>query len=160
MHLTLIQDFFVVTISTNFMDGRGYKCRYEMSSYGNKVDAFPYPKRAYGVNRSRIADFFGGTSEVYYHPYDACPKKNCNWYYDTLLTNYQLKGYSYDTVRVFKLAGDNSFPEEMPLSGGGPSVYYFAKNYGLIKLYHEGFLLKDGSAYKESWNLIRKKIVQ
>ena len=53
-----------------------------------------------------------------------------------------------------------SFPEEKPLSGGGSSVYYFAKNHGLIKLYHEGFLLKDGSAYKESWNLIRKKIVQ
>jgi len=160
MHLTLIQDFFVVTISTNFVDGRGYKCRYEMSSDGNKVDAFPYPKRSYGVERSRIADFFGGTQEVYYHPYDACPKKDCYWYYDTLLTNYQLKGYSYDTVRVFKLAGDNSFPQERPLSGEGPSVYYFAKNYGLIKLYHEGFLLKDGSAYNESWNLIRKKIVQ
>jgi hypothetical protein len=71
-----------------------------------------------------------------------------------------LNGYSYDTVRVFKLAGDNSFPQDRPLSGEGPSVYYFAKNYGLIKLYHEGFLLKDGSAYKESWNLIRKKIVQ
>jgi hypothetical protein len=160
MHLTLIQDFFVVTISTNFVDGLGYKCRYEMSSNGNKVDAFPYPKRAYGVNRSRIADFFGGTSEVYYHPYDACPKKNCDWYYDTVLTNYQLKGYSYDTVRVFKVTNDRSFPEIEPLSGRGDSWYYFAKNHGLIKLYNEGFLLKDGSVFKESWNLIRKKIVQ
>ena len=160
MHLTLIQDFFVVTISTNFVDGLGYKCRYEMSSFGNKVDAFPYPKRSYGVERSRIADFFGGTQEVYYHPYDACPKKDCYWYYDTLLTNYQLKGYSYDTVRVFKLAGDASFPEVKPLSGSGPSWYYFAKNQGLIKIYNEGSLLYDKTKYNQSWNLIRKKIVQ
>lgn len=160
MHLTLIQDFFVVTMSTNFVDGQGYKCSYEMSSYGNKVDAFPYPKRVYQVERSRIAQFFGGTSVVYVHPYNLCPKKNCNWYYDTLLTNYQLKGYSYDTVRVFKVTNDLSFPEVKKLSGRGDSWYYFAKNHGLIKLYNEGFLLKDGSVFKESWNLIRKKIVQ
>jgi hypothetical protein len=131
-----------------------------MSSFGNKVDAFPSPGRAYQVERSRIADFFGGTQEVYHHPYDLCPKKNCDWYYDTLLTNYQLKGYSYDTVRVFKVTNDRSFPEIEPLSGRGDSWYYFAKNHGLIKLYNEGFLLKDGSVFKESWNLIRKKIVQ
>ena len=29
-HITLIQDFFIVNISTNFVDGLGYKCRYEM----------------------------------------------------------------------------------------------------------------------------------
>ena len=61
---------------------------------------------------------------------------------------------------MFKVANDRSFPEIEPLSGRGDSWYYFAKNHGLIKLYNEGFLLKDGSAYKESWNLIRKKIVQ
>ena len=159
-HITLIQDFFIVNISTNFVDGLGYKCRYKMSSDGNKVDAFPSPRRAYQVERSRIADFFGGTQVVYHHPYDGCPKKDCNWYLDTTLTNYQLKGYSYDTVRVFKLAGDLSFPEVKPLSGSGPSWYYFAKNQGLIKIYHEGHLLYDKTKYNESWDLIRKKIVQ
>ena len=79
-HITLIQDFFIVNMSTNFVDGRGYKCRYEMSSFGNLVDAFPTPGRAYQVKRSRIVDFFGGTSVVFDQPYDGCSKKNCDWY--------------------------------------------------------------------------------
>ena len=53
-----------------------------------------------------------------------------------------------------------SFPEVRPLSGNGPSWYFLAKNHGLIKIYHEGHLLIDQTKYNESWDLIRKKIIQ
>jgi hypothetical protein len=160
-HITLIQDFFEMNIATNFIDGYGNNPRWKVSSWGNRVNAYPEPKRAYQVDKTKKAINTGGTSTVYYHSYNLCPNKDCWYFYDTLLTKYELNGAVYDTVRVFRVGADWAFQESrIPSLSGGLSDYYYAKNVGLIKLYNKNYRLSDGVPLNQTWSLIRKKIIQ
>lgn len=160
-HITLIQEYFQVNITSNFTDGWGEKCKWEVYSNGQNVDAYPSPDRAYQVEKHKIANITGGTSTVFYHPFNLCPKKNCFYYYDTLLVNYELNSTVYDTVTVFRVGRDISFQEsKIPSNGTGKSDYYYAKNVGLIKIYNQGHRASDQQPLNQSWNLIRKSIIQ
>lgn len=160
-HITLKQEYFEIYIASNFVDGLGEKPRYKVYSWGNKVNAFPGPYRAYQVERDKTAPTTGGSSVVYHHSYKSCPKRNCYYYYDTLLVNYKLNNSVYDTVRVFRVNQDFAFPEsKIPSQGSGKSDYYIAKHVGIIKIYNTGHRLADGAPLNQAWSLIRKKIVQ
>ena len=157
-HITLIQEYFEMTIATNFIDGYGDNPRWKVSSWGQKVNAYPYPDYAYVARRSKIAIKTGGTSAVFGKPYYTSDKKEV--YQINLLTNYDLNGTNYDTVRVFRIGADRcGFQSKIP-TANGTSDYYFAKNFGLVKIYNMSFRASDGVPLNQTWSLIRKKIVQ
>lgn len=158
-HITLIQDFFEMNIATNFIDGYGDNPRWKVSSWGQKVNAYPYPDYAYVAERTKTAIKTGGTAKVYRRPYYTT--SNYSVYQISLLTNYDLNGTNYDTVRVFRVGADWSFPQsKIPSLDGGKSDYFYAKNVGLIKIYNPSFRVSDGVPLNQTWSLIRKKIVQ
>jgi hypothetical protein len=159
-HITLKQEFFEMYIATNFIDGYGDNPRWKLYSWGNRVNAFPSPQRAYQIEKSKIANNTGGESTIYYNPYNLCSKKDCFYYFDTTYNDYELNGSTYDTVRVFHVGADRcGFQSKIP-TADGKSDYYFAKNYGLIKLYNMSFKASNGTPINQTWSLIRKNIVQ
>ena len=158
-HITLIQDFFEMNIATNFIDGYGDNPRWKVSSWGQKVNAFPTPDYAYITRKTKKANNTGGTAAVYGRPYYTSDKKEV--YQINLLTNYELNGAVYDTVRVFRVGADRAFPQsKIPSGSSAKSDYYYAKNIGLIKIYNTSFRVSDGVPLNQTWSLIRKKIIQ
>ncbi len=157
-HITLKQEFFEMYIATNFIDGYGDNPRWKVSSWGQKVNAYPSPDYAYVARKTKTANKTGGTAEVYRKPYYTT--SNYPVYQISLLTNYELNGSTYDTVRVFHVGADRcGFQSKIP-TADGKSDYYFAKNYGLIKLYNMSFKASNGTPINQTWSLIRKNIVQ
>lgn len=160
-HITLIQETLWTFIASNFVDGWGRQNKFEIYTSGQNVNAYPYPTSAYQFEKSKKNSSSSHSNTVYYQPLNLCPKKNCFYYYDTTLTNYSLNGFTYDTVRVFRVNGDAVFQESNQLTiGGGKSDYYYAKNIGLIKVFHDSYHTDNKTPYKQSWNLIRKNIIQ
>ena len=145
-------------IATNFIDGYGDNPRWKVSSWGQKVNAYPSPDYAYVARKTKTANKTGGTAAVYGKPYYMSDKKEV--FQISLLTNYELNGSTYDTVRVFHVGADRcGFQSKIP-TADGKSDYYFAKNYGLIKLYNMSFKASNGTPINQTWSLIRKNIVQ
>ena len=158
-HITLKQEFFEMSIATNFIDGYGDNPRWKVSSWGQKVNAYPSPDYAYVARKTKTANKTGGTAEVYRKPYYTT--SNFSVYQINLLTNYELNGATYDTVRVFRVGADWCFPQsKIPSLDGGNSDYYYAKNVGVIKIYNPSYRVSDGVPLNQTWSLIRKNIVQ
>jgi hypothetical protein len=158
-HITLKQEFFEMYIATNFIDGYGDNPRWKVSSWGQKVNAYPSPDYAYVARKTKTANKTGGTAAVYGKPYYMSDKKEV--FQISLLTNYELNGSTYDTVRVFRVGADWCFPQsKIPSLDGGNSDYYYAKNVGVIKIYNPSYRVSDGVPLNQTWSLIRKNIVQ
>ena len=157
-HITLIQDFFEMNIATNFIDGYGDNPRWKVSSWGASVNGYPSITQGYLVSKTKKANTTGSTCDVFIKPYYT--GSNHSVYQISLLTNYDLNGTNYDTVRVFRVGADRcGFQSKIP-TANGTSDYYFAKNFGLIKIYNMSFRASDGVPLNQTWSLIRKKIVQ
>ena|GEM_PF-1256519 len=159
-HITLIQETFSMRIRSNFKDGWGSVNYFDIYSNGQRVNAYPYPKKAYVFKRTKVPNIIKGpsTGDVFGFPYYTSPAKTV--YQDSLIINYQLKGVTYDTVRVFVVGSGESIMQEPSLRtfGGGAKVYY-AKGVGVIKVYQDTYAANN-IPMKHSWNLIRKKIIQ
>jgi len=158
-HITLKQEYFEMYIASNFVDGFGENPSWKVFALGQKVNAYPYPDYAYVARKTKEAVNSGGTSAVYARPYYTSDKKEV--YQINLLTNLELNGFTYDTVRVFRVPADRAFPQsKIPIFSGAKSDYYIAKNVGVIKIYNMSFRVADDVPINQTWSLIRKKIVQ
>jgi hypothetical protein len=157
-HITLKQEFFEMYIATNFIDGYGDNPRWKLYSWGASVNGYPAITPGYLVEKNKKAISTGSTSDIFVKPYYTA--SNHTVYQINLLTNYELNGSTYDTVRVFHVGADRcGFQSKIP-TADGKSDYYFAKNYGLIKLYNMSFKASNGTPINQTWSLIRKNIVQ
>jgi hypothetical protein len=127
-------------------------------SWGASVNGYPAITPGYLVEKNKKAISTGSTSDIFVKPYYTA--SNHTVYQINLLTNYELNGSTYDTVRVFHVGADRcGFQSKIP-TADGKSDYYFAKNYGLIKLYNMSFKASNGTPINQTWSLIRKNIVQ
>jgi hypothetical protein len=163
-HITLVQETFYIDVRSNFRDGHGNISRWIIRSSGQLVDAFPYPGRAYQFEKTLIQSgpkATSGENTVFYHPFNLCPKKDCFYYFDTILTNFKLGSLSFDTVRRFKIVQNDYVMQQCSVPCyGGKSDYYYAKGVGLIKIYNESFRWFDQTPMNHSWNLKRYRIVK
>ena len=160
-HITLIQETFNMRIRSNFKDGWGSVNYFNIYSNGQRVDAYPYPEKAYVFKRTKVPNIILGpsTGNVFRYPYYT--GANYSPYQDSFLINYQLKGSTYDTVRVFVVGSAESVMQQSKiLTQGTPVRCYYAKNVGIIKLHQKDYRVFDGSPIDHSWNLIRKKIIR
>lgn len=160
-HITLVQETFYMDVRSNFIDGHGNLSRWTIRSSGQRVDAFPYPDRAYVFDKHKdeIGDKgIDGTVEVFGNPYYTSDKKVV--YQIKLLTNYTLNNMTFDTVRVFRIGNDYVMQQCKYYCRGGKSDYYYAKGVGLIRIYNESFRWFDQTPMNHSWNLKRYKIVK
>lgn len=159
MHITLKQELFDMRINTNFVDGWGNKCYWEMFTTGSTVNSFPEPKPVYWITCRKSWQSDGTYNDIFLKPYTTDPKAIVyqNQFYEKLTIN----GFEYDSVRVMHVGGDGVYPEsKVPTGGTANTDYYFAKNYGIVKIYIQSFRLLDATPFNQTWSVIRKKILQ
>ncbi len=161
-HITLDQETMNMRIRSSFKDGWGSTNYFDIQTNGQNVNAYPYPDLAYQferVKRSNIA--MNSSTTAFYYPYNLCPKKNCLYFFDTLIINYQLKGFTYDTVRVFDVTyGDAVMQTPFVPTQSTSAKCYYAKNAGIIRVFQKTYRVLDGASYIHNWNLIKKNIIQ
>jgi len=157
-HITLNSEVFQLNIASNFVDGYGGKSRWEVYGIGPSPNGYPTVTMGYLVEKRKIHPTFGTIQDVFVKPYYTSDKHSV--YQSALITNYELNGFVYDTVRVFKVRNDGVFQESKITVGPSNSDYYYAKKNGLIKVYVQGFKELDRTPLNQTWSVIRKKIVQ
>lgn len=155
-HITLKQERFDMFIRTNFVDGSGNKCYWEFYTLGANVDAFTEP--VFIVTCRKVWSGGGTYNDLFGKPYRT--ENIYSVYQDTLYEKYNLNGFDYDSVRVMHVGYDGVFPESKVAVGIGNSDYYFAKGYGIIKIYIKGYRTFDSKPWNQTWSLIRKNIIQ
>ncbi|MBL7811252.1 MAG: hypothetical protein JNL57_03425 [Bacteroidetes bacterium] len=159
-HVTLVQELFDMVVKTNFTDGLGNKCYWEYYTTGEYIDVYPGPPSQGFVVTGRKVWKSGGTyNDIFVKPYFTT--SNYTPYQLAFYPKYTVSGVEYDSVRVFRVENDGVFPEsKTPTVPGGRSDYYFAKGFGIIKIYNQGYRALDDAVWNQTWSLIRKKIVQ
>ena len=162
-HITLQQETLSMRIRSNFKDGWGGYNFFDIYTTGQNVNAFPYPKRAYQFERSKISSVFANSSTTaFYHPFDLCSdKKQCFYYMDTTLVNHTINNYTFDTVRVFAVSYGAAVMQTpfVPTQDASAKCYY-AKGYGLVKITQNTYKVLDGSPYNHSWSVVKMNILK
>jgi hypothetical protein len=167
-------------ISTDYIDYEVMsfqrKSRNEGSLYSDFAATYNIP---YSANFKKEGDWLNvekspnklkrsGKDQVFFTPYDNTKEFNADGVshtkYVKLITNYQMKDFTFDTVRVFMARASSAHPitnhpfykNLYPYTN---IEYYFAKNVGIIQLKITGFNFNTNADKTHNWNLKYYKII-
>lgn len=167
-------------ISTDYIDYEVMsfqrKSRNEGSLYSDFAATYNIP---YSANFKKEGDWLNvekspnklkrsGKDQVFFTPYDNTKEFNADGVshtkYVKLITNYQMKDFTFDTVRVFMARASSAHPitnhpfykNLYPYSN---IEYYFAKNVGIIQLKITAWNSSTNADKNHNWNLKYYKII-
>ena len=161
-------------ISTDYIDYEVMsfqrKSRNEGSLYSDFAATYNIP---YSANFKKEGDWLNvekspnklkssGIDQVFFTPYDNTKEYNANGVshtkYVKLITNYKMKDFTFDTVRVFMARASSAHPitnhpfykNLYPYTN---IEYYFAKNVGIVQLKITAFDFNTNADKNHNWNL-------
>lgn len=109
-----------------------------------------------------------GTDQVFFTPYDNTKEYSANGVshtkYVKLITNYKMKDFTFDTVRVFMARASSAqpitnHPFYKNLYPYTNIEYYFAKNVGIVQLKITAWNSNTNADKNHNWNLKYYKII-
>lgn len=167
-------------ISTDYIDYEVMsfqrKSRNEGSLYSDFAATYNIP---YSANFKKEGDWLNvekspnklkssGIDQVFFTPYDNTKEFSADGVSHTkylkLITNYQMKDFTFDTVRVFMARASSAHPiTNHPfyknLYPRTNIEYYFAKNVGIVQLKITAFDFNTNADKNHCWNLKYYKII-
>jgi hypothetical protein len=152
-----------LTLSYTSIGFRLRSDKYDVDYYFDQRPRFPHATDFnFNLVMDKMANFptFGANSVPFSYPFNPAIKQNFN----ELISSMDIKGKTYTDVAVFQVSPDNSVQHPTnipyPLYFQATVKYYWAKNYGLVKIEAKTYRNDTGQEVYNNWELTKSNLIK